>query len=74
MSSSPVTACCWLLLQGDISLLPWAELEGLHKETSLIKEQLLALNRAGYLTINSQPALNGVPSTDAEFGWGGPGG
>jgi methylenetetrahydrofolate reductase (NADPH) len=55
-------------------VLPWAELEGLHSETSLIKEQLLALNAAGYLTINSQPALNGLPSSDAQFGWGGTGG
>lgn len=60
--------------QGDITVLPWAELEGLHSETSLIREQLLALNRAGFLTINSQPALNGTPSSDAQFGWGGPGG
>lgn len=28
-------------------MLPWAELEGLHEETSLIKDQLLALNAAG---------------------------
>jgi hypothetical protein len=31
-------------LQGEITVLPWAELKGLHSETSLIKEQLLALN------------------------------
>ncbi|WIA22217.1 hypothetical protein OEZ85_004547 [Tetradesmus obliquus] len=60
--------------KGEITMLPWAELEGLHSETSLIKEQLLALNAAGYLTINSQPALNGLPSSDPQFGWGGPGG
>lgn len=60
--------------KGEIPILPWAELEGLHKETSLIREQLCKLNAAGYLTINSQPALNGTPSTDPEFGWGGPGG
>jgi hypothetical protein len=38
------------------------------------QDKLAALNAAGYLTINSQPPLNGVPSTDPEFGWGGPGG
>eukprot|EP00878_Enallax_costatus_P012779 GHUV01013346.1.p1 GENE.GHUV01013346.1~~GHUV01013346.1.p1 ORF type:complete len:376 (+),score=87.57 GHUV01013346.1:1641-2768(+) len=60
--------------KGEITVLPWAELEGLHSETSLIKDRLLALNAAGYLTINSQPSLNGLPSTDPQFGWGGPGG
>jgi methylenetetrahydrofolate reductase (NADPH) len=28
----------------------------------------------GYFTINSQPKINGLPSEDAEVGWGGPGG
>lgn len=41
---------------------------------AVLQDKLSALNAAGYLTINSQPPLNGVPSTDAEFGWGGPGG
>lgn len=60
--------------KGEISVLPWTELEGLHRETSLIQDKLSSLNAAGYLTINSQPPLNGVSSTDHEFGWGGPGG
>jgi hypothetical protein len=34
----------------------------------------VALNQAGYLTINSQPRVNGAPSNDATFGWGRPGG
>ena len=34
----------------------------------------MALNQAGYLTINSQPRVNGAPSNDATFGWGRPGG
>jgi methylenetetrahydrofolate reductase (NADPH) len=41
---------------------------------AVLQDKLSALNAAGYLTINSQPPLNGVSSTDAEFGWGGPGG
>lgn len=28
------------------------------------------MNLAGYLTINSQPAVNGVRSTDRYYGWG----
>jgi len=39
-----------------------------------IQSELAQLNRAGFLTINSQPAVNGVESTDAVFGWGGAGG
>jgi hypothetical protein len=38
------------------------------------REGLVALNQAGYLTINSQPRVNGAPSNDATFGWGRKGG
>lgn len=48
---SRVTSAKWHLCvavsQGEITVLPWAELEGLHQETSLIKDRLLALNAAG---------------------------
>ena len=37
-------------------------------------EKLKKLNRKGILTINSQPRVNGAPSDDAAFGWGGRGG
>ncbi len=57
---------------GEIDMLPWNEMETLHQETSRIQEQLVALNRAGCLTINSQPAVNGALSTDPVVGWGGP--
>ena len=43
-------------------------------ETATITARLAAINRAGFLTINSQPRANGVPSDDPTFGWGGPGG
>jgi len=46
----------------------------LAKETSTIIDKLIALNEKGFLTINSQPRVNGVPSTDAVFGWGPEGG
>lgn len=42
-----ITCCHVAVCQGEITVLPWAELEGLHQETSLIKDQLLALNAAG---------------------------
>ena len=28
------------------------------------------MNELGFLTINSQPAVNGAPSDDKVFGWG----
>ncbi|GMH52474.1 hypothetical protein TrLO_g7807 [Triparma laevis f. longispina] len=58
---------------GKIPLLPWCE-QSLQPESFTIQEELAALNRKGFLTINSQPAVNGVPSDDQVFGWGGKGG
>ena len=43
-------------------------------ETISIIERLSLINRSGFLTINSQPQLNGVDSEDPVFGWGGSGG
>jgi methylenetetrahydrofolate reductase (NADPH) len=43
-------------------------------ETSRIVQDLIQLNHHGFLTINSQPRVNGAPSDDPQVGWGGPGG
>jgi methylenetetrahydrofolate reductase (NADPH) len=43
-------------------------------ETHIISAPLAAFNRAGFLTINSQPAVNGEKSDHPVFGWGGAGG
>ena len=59
--------------KAKINSLPWCEIP-LALESKLISEDLLKLNEMGYFTINSQPKINGVPSEDAEVGWGGPGG
>jgi methylenetetrahydrofolate reductase (NADPH) len=59
---------------GKLDFMPWNEMGGLHKETSAITQQLAQLNKAGYLTINSQPRVNAAPSDDPKVGWGGPGG
>lgn len=40
------------------------------QESVLIKDALTAMNANKLLTINSQPAVNGVPSSDPVFGWG----
>ncbi|KAH4061945.1 methylenetetrahydrofolate reductase [Parastagonospora nodorum] len=56
-------------LEGELEALPWSE-QGLSPETSTIAKQLLALNTKGWWTVASQPAVNGVRSTDPVFGWG----
>lgn len=59
---------------GKITSNPWSELEGLQPETAKINDKLVQINSKGFLTINSQPAINGVKSDSPTFGWGGPGG
>jgi|ERR1700722_3631882 len=53
----------------DLSALPWCDQEPAI-ETSVISRQLAEINELGFLTINSQPAVNGAPSDDKVFGWG----
>ena len=60
-------------VEGKIPILPWCE-SATQEETNIISQQLASFNRAGFLTINSQPAVNGAKSSDAVFGWGGVGG
>lgn len=60
-------------IEGDLAALPWSE-QGLNEETGTIKHHLLALNRRGWWTVASQPAVNGIKSSDPIFGWGPPGG
>ena len=60
-------------LSKDLSSLPWSE-SGLSAEADVIKQELLDLNAKGFLTINSQPAVNGVRSSHPVHGWGPRGG
>ena len=60
-------------VEGKVTRLPWCE-EPLQLETLSLVEKLSSYNRNGFLTINSQPAVNGAPSEHPVFGWGGPGG
>lgn len=48
---------------------PWTD-EELAPETKLIQQYLIEYNQKGILTINSQPAINGLPSSDPIIGWG----
>lgn len=54
---------------GELTALPWCD-QPVAAETSAINRQLAELNELGFLTINSQPAVDGAPSDDPRFGWG----
>ena len=55
--------------------LPWSESATLSPETALITSELTQLTqKKGYWTIASQPAVDGLPSTDSIHGWGPSGG
>ncbi|KAK3378501.1 methylenetetrahydrofolate reductase-domain-containing protein [Podospora didyma] len=56
-------------LRGELSAIPWSE-EGFNAETDAIKESLICLNSKGWWSLASQPAVNGLRSNDATFGWG----
>lgn len=60
-------------LQGDLDRLPWSEGK-ISSEADPIKDALIDINSRGLLTINSQPAVNGAPSSDPIHGWGPQGG
>jgi len=60
-------------LNGKIEQLPWIDFP-IQPETNTILRELVDVNQEGFWTINSQPRVNGVQSTDPSVGWGGPGG
>jgi methylenetetrahydrofolate reductase (NADPH) len=54
---------------GDLEAIPWSE-EKLLPETKTISSHLLKLNSKGWWSVASQPAVNGLKSSDPIFGWG----
>ena len=60
-------------LKGELDRLPWSE-GPITAEVETIKDDLIRLNERGFLTINSQPAINGVSSSHPIYGWGPAGG
>jgi methylenetetrahydrofolate reductase (NADPH) len=56
-------------IKGEVPAIPWSE-DGLSPESSTIQSRLLDMNSKGWLTVASQPAVNGLPSSDRTFGWG----
>ncbi|KAL4913128.1 methylenetetrahydrofolate reductase-domain-containing protein [Aspergillus aurantiobrunneus] len=67
-------------ISGELHMVPWSEggaeenTSSLNAETETIRPELLALvDKKGWWTLASQPAVNGVRSDDPVFGWGPPG-
>ena len=60
-------------LEGVTSHIPWCETP-LQPESFILQKPLATLNRKGFLTLNSQPSVNGARSDDPVYGWGGKGG
>lgn len=60
-------------LSSELEALPWSD-EPITDETALIKDDLIKLNQKGWWTVASQPAANGVRSSDPVLGWGPKGG
>lgn len=56
-------------MQGKLDSLPWSEAP-ITTEADAIRSDLVELNQRGILTINSQPAVDGVKSSDLVHGWG----
>ncbi|KAI1477207.1 MTHFR-domain-containing protein [Daldinia eschscholtzii] len=56
-------------LKKELSAIPWSE-EEFNEETQMIADKLIQLNRKGWWTVASQPAVNGLRSSDPVFGWG----
>jgi len=56
-------------MSGKVQTLPWSEAP-ISSEADVLRQDLIDLNSRGLLTINSQPAVDGVKSTDSVYGWG----
>jgi methylenetetrahydrofolate reductase (NADPH) len=54
--------------QGKLRSSPWSELDGLQPETKIIDDLLVKINQKGFLTINSQHAVNGEKSDSPTVG------
>lgn len=56
-------------LDGELERLPWSDTP-ITAEAKAIKPNLVNLNKRGFFTINSQPAVNGARSSHPVYGWG----
>lgn len=55
--------------KGQLSSLPWSD-SPLIAESAVIQANLVKANSECFLTINSQPAVDGAPSSHPVYGWG----
>jgi methylenetetrahydrofolate reductase (NADPH) len=55
--------------KNELNCLPWSDTP-LQEESDIIRERLIATNANGFLTINSQPAVDGALSSHPVHGWG----
>jgi len=56
-------------MKGKLNSLPWSEAP-ISREADTIQDDLVDLNRRGFFTINSQPAVDGAKSSHPVYGWG----
>lgn len=56
-------------MSGKVESLPWSE-SSISSEANVLTSGLIDLNSRGLLTINSQPAVDGVKSSHPDYGWG----
>ena len=56
-------------MSGKVESLPWSE-SSISSEANVLTSSLIDLNSRGLLTINSQPAVDGVKSSHPVYGWG----
>jgi len=68
-SIDDVSALFVRYMEGDLEALPWSEAP-ISSEADVLRSSLVALNRRGFLTINSQPPVNGARSNHPSYGWG----
>ncbi|TPX53614.1 methylenetetrahydrofolate reductase [NAD(P)H] [Powellomyces hirtus] len=53
----------------ELNVLPWSDAP-LFPESDIIRSKLASINSKGFLTINSQPAVDGALSSHPVYGWG----
>lgn len=56
-------------LKKETNALPWSD-GPIGSDTEILRSSLIRLNEKGFFTLNSQPALSAVRSSDKVYGWG----
>ena len=55
--------------KNEVKALPWSD-SPLQMESDVLRDRLSIVNANGFLTINSQPSIDGALSSDPVYGWG----